>query len=47
MNRPAFPESFSPNLKDLIRGLLNSDPAQRLGANSFDDLKDHPFFYDI
>lgn len=47
MNRPAMPDSFSPNLKDLIRSLLNSDPNARLGASSFADLKDHPFFYDI
>ncbi|KAL4499812.1 hypothetical protein ABPG72_015161 [Tetrahymena utriculariae] len=47
MNRPTYPENFSPNLKDLIKKLLNSDPQMRLGANSFKDLKEHPFFYDI
>jgi len=47
MNRPEFPENFSPNLKDLIRRFLNSDPSKRLGADSFDAIKEHPFFYDI
>jgi serine/threonine protein kinase len=36
----------SPEAKDLIRGLLQRDPAQRLGSRSggVGDIKSHPFF---
>ena len=43
-------EDFDEEAKDLILKLLNLDPEKRLGAgpkgawNSFENLKDHPFF---
>jgi 3-phosphoinositide dependent protein kinase-1 len=45
-----FPESVSPNARDLINGLLVGDVSQRFGAgppgssNSFEALVNHPFF---
>ena len=39
--------SASPEARDLIRGLLTRDPAQRLGSSrtaGADDIRRHPFF---
>ncbi|GAA6063112.1 hypothetical protein JCM10212_002634 [Sporobolomyces blumeae] len=38
-------EGYSPELKDLVRKLLNRDPAARIGATSgSNEIKLHPFF---
>ncbi|TPX69348.1 hypothetical protein SpCBS45565_g02581 [Spizellomyces sp. 'palustris'] len=42
-----FPDEMSSVAKDLLRQLLNRDPAKRLGANGADEIKRHPFFADI
>eukprot|EP01125_Pyxidicula_operculata_P001189 TRINITY_DN1112_c1_g1_i1.p1 TRINITY_DN1112_c1_g1~~TRINITY_DN1112_c1_g1_i1.p1 ORF type:complete len:452 (-),score=128.34 TRINITY_DN1112_c1_g1_i1:385-1740(-) len=42
-----YPEPFSPVARDLIEKLLQHDPLQRLGAQSYEDLKNHPFFEGI
>ncbi|KAK4049808.1 Serine/threonine-protein kinase [Microbotryomycetes sp. JL201] len=39
-----FGDEFSPDARHLLTGLLNRDPAQRLGANGGDEIKRHPFF---
>ncbi|KAJ3030436.1 UNVERIFIED_CONTAM: Serine/threonine kinase [Siphonaria sp. JEL0065] len=41
--------NFPPTLLDLIQGLLKTDPKSRLGGGTLDaqEIKDHPFFYDI
>eukprot|EP00736_Rhodelphis_marinus_P014227 Rmarinus@m.17411 len=41
------PESLSKEATDLIVKLLRRDPDYRLGANSVDELKSHPFFKDL
>lgn len=38
------PETVSPEAADLLRKLLVRDPAQRLGAESIQQIKSHPFF---
>lgn len=43
-NRPRFPDFFSSEAISLLRGLLESNPEKRLGANSINDIKSHPFF---
>ncbi|KAH9104229.1 hypothetical protein LEN26_015106 [Aphanomyces euteiches] len=40
---PVTPET-SPELQDLLMGLLRKDPHQRYGTNSISDILDHPFF---
>ncbi len=35
---------LSPEARSLIEGLLEPDPYQRLGADSIEDIKSHPFF---
>lgn len=42
-----FPSDFNKNAKDLIDKLLKVNPYERLGYNSYGDLKAHPFFEDI
>ena len=37
-------DSISPKAVDLIDKLLNMNPAQRLGANGAQEVKNHPFF---
>ena len=39
-----FPSYFSPTLRDIIRSLLQKDPAKRLGLRSNDDIKNHTCF---
>jgi 3-phosphoinositide dependent protein kinase-1 len=42
-----WPEEMDRDVKDLLEKLLVVDPAKRLGAASFSDLKAHPFFNGI
>eukprot|EP00762_Andalucia_godoyi_P001382 ANDGO_04945.mRNA.1 3-phosphoinositide-dependent protein kinase 2 len=39
-----FPETVSESGRDLVSSLLQKDPQKRLGATSYAELKDHPFF---
>jgi len=41
-----FPSNFSPSLKDLLQGLFQKDPQQRLGggAEGAKAIKSHPWF---
>jgi len=39
-----FPRGIDPDAASLISALLDRDPTQRLGANSADEVKAHPFF---
>jgi serum/glucocorticoid-regulated kinase 2 len=34
----------SPNLQNLLTGLLDKNPKKRLGSNSTQDIKKHPWF---
>ena len=38
---------LSADLKDLLVSLLNPDPSERLGVDSIEDIKSHPYFKDI
>ncbi len=38
------PKYFTPTIRNLCRGLLNKNPEFRLGANGFDEIKDHPWY---
>lgn len=40
-------DQMTPELQDLIAGLLNKDPELRLGANGPQEIKEHPFFKNI
>ncbi|KAM3142490.1 hypothetical protein pb186bvf_005392 [Paramecium bursaria] len=43
-----IPKNMSEDAKDLIKKLLNRDPAQRLGVvNDAQDIKSHPFFSSV
>ncbi|KAI0474811.1 serine/threonine-protein kinase gad8 [Xylaria cf. heliscus] len=42
-----FPDSIPPAARDLLKRLLDRDPAKRLGANGSAEIKSHPFFEDI
>jgi len=42
-----FPDEMSLAANDVLKQLLNRDPAQRLGSNGADEIKRHPFFADI
>ena len=44
-----FPPHISPEGQDLLAGLLNRDPRQRLGSGptGLADIRDHPFFVPI
>ena len=39
-----FPEEVGSEARSLLVGLLNRDPAHRLGVNGAADIKNHPFF---
>ena len=39
-----FPADISPDAKSVMTGLLQRDPAKRLGANGGEEIKRHPFF---
>ncbi|KNC53425.1 AGC/AKT protein kinase [Thecamonas trahens ATCC 50062] len=43
-NPPVDPAVFSDNAASLLLGLMEKDPSQRLGSNSVEDIKSHPFF---
>jgi len=45
--QPTIPDTFSPDLKDLILNLLAKDPKVRLGANGAQEIKAHSFFNNI
>lgn len=38
------PKYFTPTIRNLCRGLLNKNPKYRLGANGFDEIKEHPWY---
>ncbi len=44
---PEFPAKFPSEAKDLISKLLAKEPASRIGSNSIEEIKEHPFFNDI
>jgi serum/glucocorticoid-regulated kinase 2 len=46
-NKLMLHDIFSDELKDLLKLLLNKDPKNRIGVNSKDEIKKHPFFADI
>ena len=39
-----FPADMSHDAKSVMSGLLQRDPARRLGAGGADEIKRHPFF---
>mmetsp|Transcript_26734 Transcript_26734/g.86558 ORF Transcript_26734/g.86558 Transcript_26734/m.86558 type:complete len:180 (-) Transcript_26734:408-947(-) len=41
---PSFPSHFTLSVKSLLRNLLRKDPAERLGSNGVQDIKDSDFF---
>ena len=43
----SFPEHLSKDAKDLIKKLMNKNQNKRLGINSIDEIKNHPWFKDI
>ena len=42
-----FPPTVSPIAEDLLRKLLNRNPAERLGSQGAQQIKEHPFFRDV
>jgi serine/threonine protein kinase len=40
-------EYFPPVARDLVERMLDMDPAQRIGARGYDEIKQHPFFAKI
>ena len=46
-NKLMLHDIFSDELKDLLKLLLNKDPKNRIGVGSKEEIKKHPFFYDI
>jgi len=42
-----YPDPFPEHARDLIEKLLHQNPKERLGAMSYTDLKQHPFFKGI
>lgn len=41
---PKYPSYLSANAQNILENLLRKDPAKRLGANSADEVKTHPWF---
>jgi len=39
-----WPQDFPEDAKDLIFQMLKQDPTDRIGFNTFEDIKSHPFF---
>jgi serum/glucocorticoid-regulated kinase 2 len=39
-----FPPDVAPDARGIMTGLLQRNPAHRLGANGAEDIKRHPFF---
>lgn len=46
-NRPVYKPQISSTARNLISQLLRFNPKERLGAQSFDSLKNHQFFSNI
>ena len=46
-NNPKYPEQLPQNLRNLLESLLKKDPTQRLGHNSVEEVKSHPWFKDV
>lgn len=45
---PGIPNQLSTKTKDLLKGLLNKNPEERIGyKNHFEEVKSHPFFEGI
>lgn len=44
---PEMPEDFSDGLKDLLNGLLNKKPAERLGTGGAKDIMSHEWFKEV
>jgi len=42
-----FPNNFTPQAKEIISGLMERDPADRLGTNGAQEVKDSAFFISI
>lgn len=42
-----FPQGMDPTAVDIITGLLQREPSERLGAEGAQEIKAHPFFKDI
>ncbi|KAG5373158.1 Serine/threonine-protein kinase YPK2/YKR2 [Yarrowia sp. C11] len=42
-----FPQGMDPTAVDIITGLLQREPSERLGAGGAQEIKAHPFFKDI
>ena len=40
----SFKKNIDPQAKDLIQQLLTKDPTLRIGFNSIEEIKSHPFF---
>lgn len=38
------PKYFTPTIRNLCRGLLSKNPKYRLGANGFEEIKEHPWY---
>ena len=47
LRKTYIPDKVGKNAKDLIEKLFVSDPKKRLGYNSADEVKNHPFFKGI
>jgi len=47
LRKTYIPDKVGKNAKDLIEKLFVTDPKKRLGFNSADEVKNHPFFKDI
>ena len=47
LRKTYIPEKVGKKAKDLIEKLFVGDPKKRLGYNSSDEVKNHPFFHDI
>jgi serum/glucocorticoid-regulated kinase 2 len=39
-----FPPDMPPEARSVMTGLLQRDPARRLGSNGGEEIKRHPFF---
>jgi len=44
---PKFPEQLPTRLRSLLEGLLKKDPSKRLGHDSAESIKQHPWFQDV
>ncbi|CBY38063.1 unnamed protein product [Oikopleura dioica] len=44
---PEMPQDFTPELQNLLNGLLTKDPSKRLGHDSAKDIMKHPWFDEV